>query len=60
MTPTPDDRAKQWLGLVDDQNYADAYKQLGASHREQEFRQRFCRRELAARVRRWAPCRRAP
>jgi hypothetical protein len=29
LTPSPDDRAKQWLGLVDDQNYADAYKQLG-------------------------------
>ena len=30
MTPTPDDRAKQWLGLMDDQNYADAYRQMGA------------------------------
>jgi hypothetical protein len=30
MTPTPDDRAKQWLTLVDDQNYADSYKQMGA------------------------------
>ena len=29
LTPAPDDRAKQWLGLVDDQNYADAYKQMG-------------------------------
>jgi hypothetical protein len=29
LTPSPDDRAKQWLGLVDDQNYADAYKQMG-------------------------------
>jgi hypothetical protein len=29
MTPTPDDRAKQWPSLVDDQNYADAYKQMG-------------------------------
>lgn len=29
MTPTPDDRAKQWLSLMDDQNYADAYKQMG-------------------------------
>ena len=33
MTPTPDDRAKQWLTLVDDQNYADAYKQMGATAR---------------------------
>ena len=30
MTPTPDDRAKQWLTLVDDANYADSYKQMGA------------------------------
>src|ERR1700748_2393736 len=33
MTPTPDDRAKQWLTLVDDQNYADSYKQMGAAAR---------------------------
>ena len=31
MTPTPDDRAKQWLGLIDDKNYSDAYKQMGAA-----------------------------
>ena len=31
MTPSPDDRAKQWLSLIDDQNYADAYKQMGPS-----------------------------
>src|ERR1700759_4584396 len=29
MTPAPDVRAKQWLTLVDDKNYADAYKQMG-------------------------------
>jgi Protein of unknown function (DUF4019) len=29
LTPAPDDRAKQWLGLLDDQNYDDAYKQMG-------------------------------
>ena len=28
LTPAPDDRAKQWLNLVDDQNYSDAFKQL--------------------------------
>ena len=41
MTPSPDDRAKQWLTLIDDQNYADAYKQMGATARgkvgEQDF-----------------------
>src|SRR6202012_2405961 len=31
MTPAPDDRAKQWLTLVDDKNYTDAYKQLSAT-----------------------------
>jgi hypothetical protein len=31
LTPSPDVRAKQWLGLVDDQNYNDAYKQMSAS-----------------------------
>jgi hypothetical protein len=29
MSPTPDDRAKQWLTLVDDNNYAESYKQMG-------------------------------
>lgn len=29
LTPSPDVRAKQWLTLVDDKNYADAYKQMG-------------------------------
>ena len=29
MTPSPDVRAKQWLNLVDDKNYSDAYKQMG-------------------------------
>jgi hypothetical protein len=29
MTPAPDVRAKQWLTLLDDKNYADAYKQMG-------------------------------
>jgi hypothetical protein len=28
LTPSPDDRAKQWLNLLDDQNYNDAYKQM--------------------------------
>jgi hypothetical protein len=31
LTPSPDDRAKQWLNLVDDQNYNDAYKQMSAA-----------------------------
>src|SRR6201995_1789246 len=31
MTPSPDVRAKQWLTLVDDKNYPDAFKQMGTA-----------------------------
>jgi hypothetical protein len=31
LTPSPDVRAKQWLTLVDDKNYSDAYKQMGTA-----------------------------
>ena len=41
MTPTPDDRAKQWLSLVDDKNYADAYKQMGVMARGKSSEQDF-------------------
>jgi hypothetical protein len=41
MTPTPDDRAKQWLTVFDDQNYADAYKQMGAVARDKASEQNF-------------------
>ena len=41
MTPSPDDRAKQWLSLIDDQNYADAYKQMGAAARSKVSEQDF-------------------
>ena len=41
MTPTPDDRAKQWLTLVDDQNYAEAYKQMGAAARGKASAEEF-------------------
>lgn len=33
MTASPDDRAKQWMSLVDDQNYAEAYRQMGTTAR---------------------------
>ncbi|MES2254470.1 MAG: DUF4019 domain-containing protein [Pseudomonadota bacterium] len=33
MTVSPDDRAKQWMTLIDDQNYADAYKQMSTTAR---------------------------
>lgn len=41
MTPTPDDRAKQWLTVIDDQNYADAYKQMGRVARDKVAEQNF-------------------
>jgi hypothetical protein len=30
MTPTPDARAKQWLTLIDDGNYAESWNQAGS------------------------------
>jgi uncharacterized protein YjiS (DUF1127 family) len=33
MTPTPDERAKQWLILIDDKNYADAFNQMAMAAR---------------------------
>ncbi len=33
MTPSPDERAKQWLTLVDDSNYGEAWRQAGSSLR---------------------------
>jgi hypothetical protein len=34
MTPAPDDRAKQWLTLLDDKNYNDSYSQMATAARE--------------------------
>ena len=34
ITVSPDDRAKQWMILIDDQNYTDAYQQMGAAGRK--------------------------
>ena len=30
LTPAPDERAKQWLSLIDDSNYGEAWRQAGA------------------------------
>ncbi|HEY4078152.1 MAG TPA: DUF4019 domain-containing protein [Rhizomicrobium sp.] len=35
-TPTPDDRARQWLVLLDDKNYAQSYSQSGAAFRSRQ------------------------
>jgi hypothetical protein len=50
MTPTPDERAKQWLTLIDDQNYADAYKQMGAAARAKATEQDFAAKVGGART----------
>lgn len=50
MTPTPDDRAKQWLTVLDDQNYADAYKQMGAMARDKAGEQNFAEKVGGART----------
>src|SRR5581483_5801878 len=50
MTPTPDDRAKQWLTLVDDKNYADAYKQMGAGARAKSSERDFTAKLSGART----------
>jgi len=34
--PTPDDRARQWLVLVDDQNYAQSWSQAGKAFQERQ------------------------
>ncbi|HXS07483.1 MAG TPA: DUF4019 domain-containing protein [Rhizomicrobium sp.] len=50
MTPTPDDRAKQWLILLDDQNYADAYGQMGAVVRDKAGSDDWTRKVSALRA----------
>lgn len=50
MTPTPDDRARQWLTLVDDQNYADAYKQMGSATRDKISATDWARKTSAVRA----------
>jgi hypothetical protein len=50
MTPTPDDRAKQWLTLIDDHNYAEAYKQMGAAARSKNTEQSFAAKRNSERA----------
>ena len=49
MTPTPDERAKQWLVLVDDQNYADAYNQMAAPARAKAVSDQWVQKERGTR-----------
>jgi hypothetical protein len=50
MTPSPDDRARQWLTLLDDRNYADAYKQMASSAREKISADAWTKKMSALRV----------
>lgn len=36
VTPTPDDRARQWLVLVDDKNYAQSWSQAGKAFQNRQ------------------------
>ena len=49
MTPTPDDRAKQWLTLIDDANYAEAWKQAGSYLRDRTKADSFAQKIRAVR-----------
>jgi len=49
MTPTPDERAKQWLVLIDDKNYADAYGQMAAPARAKANADQWGQKERGAR-----------
>ena len=49
MTPTPDDRAKQWIILIDDSNYAEAWKQAGATLRNAGGADKFANQVSAVR-----------
>ena len=43
LTPSPDDRAKQWLTLVDDGNSTEAWKQVAAQWKDKLSQERFVR-----------------
>jgi hypothetical protein len=47
--PAPDDRARQWLTLVDDGNYADSYAQAGAVFKSHVTADGWARQAGAAR-----------
>ncbi|HEY2837199.1 MAG TPA: DUF4019 domain-containing protein [Rhizomicrobium sp.] len=49
MTPAPDERAKQWLVLVDDQNYTDAYSQMAAPARAKVNADQWAQKERGTR-----------
>ena len=50
MTPTPDDRAKQWIILIDDGNYVEAWKQAGAALRNKGTSDKFAQQMSVVRA----------
>jgi hypothetical protein len=50
ITVSPDDRAKQWMILIDDQNYSDAYQQMGAPGREKASLESWTQKMRGARA----------
>jgi hypothetical protein len=48
-TPAPDDRARQWLVLVDDKNYTQSWTQSGAAFKNRQKADAWAKDELATR-----------
>lgn len=48
-TPAPDDRARQWLVLVDDKNYTQSWNQSGAAFKNRQKADAWAKQELARR-----------
>jgi hypothetical protein len=48
-TPAPDDRARQWLVLVDDKNYTQSWAQAGTAFKNRQKADAWAKDELAKR-----------
>lgn len=48
-TPAPDDRARQWLVLVDDKNYTQSWNQSGTAFKKRQKADAWAKDELAKR-----------
>jgi hypothetical protein len=49
-TPAPDDRARQWLVLVDDKNYAQSWSEAGKAFQNRQKADAWARDAAAART----------
>ena len=50
VTPTPDDRARQWLVLVDDKNYAQSWSEAGKAFQNRQKTDAWASEEGAKRA----------